>query len=62
MSREGLRGRERVVGFGVYNCCFPSARFAQRVWRKGGSSDPVYIGLCAVRARCASLHFIMRCS
>ena len=58
MSRKGLRRRERVVGFGMHHCCLPSARFVRRIRGKGGSSDSVHIGLCAVRARCVSRHFM----
>jgi hypothetical protein len=53
MSRKGLCGRKRVVGFGVHNCSLPSAHFTRRIRRKGRSSDSVHIGLCAVRWPCS---------
>jgi hypothetical protein len=63
MSRKGLCRRKRVVGFGVHNCCLPSAHFTQRIRRKGRSSDSVHIGLCAVRAPCSPhVIIIMHCN
>src|SRR6266849_7726401 len=61
MSRKCLCGRKRLVGFGVHNCCLPSAHFTQRLRRRGRSSDSVHIGLCAVRVPC-SLTSLLYCT